>query len=70
MKNETYSIEGLSCVKCADRMESVLNAHDCISKASVNYKDALVNIEYDEEKINIKEISNLVEGAGFKMLVE
>ncbi|MBR3673138.1 MAG: copper-translocating P-type ATPase [Clostridia bacterium] len=70
MKKIILSIEGMTCSACSNGLEKYLNKQDGIKNASVNLVMANATVEYDEKKINITQIEELVKKAGFKSLGE
>lgn len=68
MKKIILKIEGMTCSACSNGLEKYLNKQDGIINASVNLVMANALIEYDETKLNQKQIDNLVKKAGFKSL--
>ena len=70
MKKIILSIEGMTCSACSNGLEKYLNKQDGIKNASVNLVMANATVEYDEKKLNITQIEELVKKAGFKSLGE
>lgn len=68
MKKIILKIEGMTCSACSNGLEKYLNKQEGIKNASVNLIMANALIEYDEEKLNQKQIDNFVKKAGFKSL--
>ena len=68
MKKIILRIEGMTCSACSNGLEKYLNKQDGIINASVNLVMANALIEYDETKLNQKQIENFIKKAGFKSL--
>lgn len=68
MKKIILKIEGMTCSACSNGLEKYLNKQEGINNASVNLVMANALIEYDEEKLNQKQIDIFVKKAGFKSL--
>ena len=68
MKKIILKIEGMTCSACSNGLEKYLNKQEGIIQASVNLVMANALIEYDETKLNRKQIDNFVKKAGFKSL--
>ena len=68
MKKILLKIEGMTCSACSNGLEKYLNKQDGIITASVNLVMANALIEYDEQKLDMKNIENFVKKAGFKSL--
>lgn len=70
MKKILLEIEGMTCSACSNGLEKYLNKQDGIISATVNLVMANALIEYDETKIDKKQLDVLVKKAGFKSLGE
>ena len=57
----------MSCSACSNRVEKYLNKQDGVS-ASVNLVMAQALIEYDENKVSLKDLDRFVEESGYKSL--
>lgn len=68
MKKILLKIEGMTCSACSNGLEKYLNKQEGILNASINLVMANALIEYDEEKLNIKQIENFIKKGGFKSL--
>jgi copper ion binding protein len=56
-------VYGLSCPKCADRIEETLTGKEGVIKASVNVKNGRANVVYDPKRVDFKHIKHIVEKA-------
>ena len=65
MKKIELKIEGMHCEGCSNRLEKVLNNLEGVSTASVSLEDKKANIEFNEDIINIDNIKEAIEDAGF-----
>ncbi len=65
-----FKVEGMSCAGCARRIEENLHKTTGILYARVNIATEKATITYDSSKINTREIANLVENIGYKLLEE
>ena len=68
MKKVILKIEGMTCSACSNGLEKYLNKQNGIENASVNLVMANALIEYDENKLELKQIENFVKKSGFKSL--
>ncbi len=68
MKKVMLKIDGMTCSACSSGLEKYLNKQKGIKSANVNLVMANALIEYDEEKLSIKQINNFIKKAGFKSL--
>ena len=66
MKEVKFSISGMHCTGCSNRLEKVLNNTDGIEKAEVNFDQKEATITYNESQTNIEKIKEAIQDAGFK----
>lgn len=66
MKETNLKIEGMHCAGCSTRLERVLNNLEGVETAKVSLEEKKATIKYDETKINIENIKEAIEDAGFK----
>ena len=66
MKDLKLKISGMHCTCCSTRLEKVLNNVDGIKEAVVDFEKKEANVIYDESKIDISNIKNIIDDAGFK----
>ena len=60
-----YDIKGMHCAACARNIETSISSLDGLKKGSVNLTTEKLFIEYDEDKINLKELEAKVKELGF-----
>ncbi len=58
--------EGITCTGCAMDMENILRDKEGILYVSVNFRDGTINIRYDPDVIDEKQIFLTVRKLGFK----
>lgn len=56
-------IEGMYCTACAMNID--FDLEDAGVKASTNYAKQVSEVEYDEEKINFKDIISIIKKTGY-----
>lgn len=66
MKEIKLKITGMHCEGCSTRLQKVLNNQDGVEDAKVSLENAEADIKFDESQININELKEAVEDAGFK----
>ncbi len=66
MKEIKLKIEGMHCTGCSNRLEKVLNNTDGVEKATVSFEEKQAIITYNESQIDLTQIKETIEGAGFK----
>jgi len=68
MKSLTYTIGGMSCAACANRIETALVKAAGVESASVNFATEKATIEFDSGKTSVPAIKTLIEKAGYKVI--
>ncbi len=66
MKEVCLKIKGMHCEGCSTRLTKILNNQDGIENAKVSLEDAKAEIKYDDNKIELDEIREVVVDAGFE----
>lgn len=64
---KTYKINGMTCSACAARIERVVGKKEGISNASVNFASETLSVEFDNDKVKEKDITESVEKAGYSV---
>ena len=66
MKEVKLNIEGMHCTGCSTRLEKVLNNTDGVEKATVSFEQKQAIITYNENQIDIEQIKQAIQDAGFR----
>ncbi len=67
---KSYPVLNMSCASCASSSESMLNAQDGVITASVNYANAIANIEFDSDITNASKLKSALQSVGYDLMVE
>lgn len=70
LNNYSFKVEGMTCSACANRIERVTKKADGVMNSSVNFATEKLNITFDEDKINIKDIKDIVKKAGYNLVID
>ena len=70
VNNYSFKVEGMTCSACASRVERVTKKAEGVISSSVNFATEKLNITFDEDIINIKEIKAIVEKAGYNLIID
>ena len=65
MATITLNIDGMTCGGCVKSVTKVLNGLDGVRSATVNLENKNAQVEFDEGKIQIAQLVEAVEDAGF-----
>lgn len=64
-KKDEFSITGMTCAACANRIEKGLNKMDGVKKATVNLALETASVEYTPSQVNTAEMVQRVEKLGY-----
>ena len=67
IKKLSLPVEGMTCASCVARVEKAIKKIDGIKNVSVNLATEKATFEFDESKIDIKNIAANVDEAGYKL---
>jgi P-type Cu+ transporter len=70
MKKTTIQVIGMHCTSCASNIEKALHKKDGISKAIMNFANEKAFVEYDEAKIDVDQIHQIIVDTGYKTIKE
>ena len=65
MATVTLNIDGMTCGGCVKSVTKVLNGLDGVRSATVSLENKNAQVEFDEDKIQIAQLVEAVEDAGF-----
>ena len=70
MQKATIQIETLTCPSCMQKIENGVKSLDGVDKKSLKvlFNSSKVRVEYDDEKISIKDIENAIDKLGYEVL--
>ena len=60
-----WTVKGFTCVTCAVGLQTILEKHDGISRVKAEYPSGKVEVGFDSNVIELREIKRLIEGTGF-----
>jgi len=69
-KKAKIKVSGMNCASCALNVEKSLNNLEGVEEAQVNLNTEEADINYDPEKLNLRELENAVEKAGYGVVNE
>jgi len=70
LKKETLNVEGMHCAGCVSSVEKALAGLEGVEDASVNLATETASISFDESKVNMEDIAEAVEDAGYSLVRE
>ena len=70
MQKATIQLETLTCPSCMQKIENGVKSLDGVSKESLTvlFKSSKVRVEFDDEKVSIKDIVNAIDKLGYEVL--
>ena len=70
MQKATIQLETLTCPSCMQKIENGVKSLDGVDKKSIKvlFNSSKVRVEYDDEKISIKDIENAIDKLGYEVM--
>ena len=70
MQKATIQLEILTCPSCMQKIENGVKSLDGVDKKSIKvlFNSSKVRVEYDDEKVSIKDIENAIDKLGYEVL--
>lgn len=69
MQKATIQLETLTCPSCMQKIESAVKSLDGVEKGSLSvlFNSSKVKLNFDDEKISIKDIENAISKLGYEV---
>ena len=70
MQKATIHLETLTCPSCMQKIENGVKSLDGVSKESLKvlFNSSKVRLEFDDEKVSIKDIEHVIDKLGYEVL--
>lgn len=70
MQKATIQLETLTCPSCMQKIENGVKSLDGVDKKSIKvlFNSSKVRMEYDDEKVSIKDIENAIDKLGYEVI--
>ena len=70
MKKAAIQLETLTCPSCMQKIENGVKSLDGVSKESLKvlFNSSKVRLEFDDEKVSIKDIEHVIDKLGYEVL--
>ena len=70
MQKATIQLETLTCPSCMQKIENGVKSLDGVDKKSLKvlFNSSKVRMEYDDEKVSIKDIENAIDKLGYEVI--
>lgn len=68
MSKAVYQLEPLTCPSCIKKIESTLNKTEGVESAKVLFNSGKVKTQFDETKIEVNAIEDLITKLGYPVL--
>ncbi len=65
-KKISFDVEGIHCASCVNRIEKALQKDSGILSASVNLATEKASVSFEDSKLNVQQIIDLITKAGYK----
>lgn len=67
MKTERIYVKGMYCTHCEDTINAAVLKVKGVLSVTSDFNKAIVDIEYNEDKYNLKEVKDAITGAGYEV---
>ena len=67
MKQITLNVQGMSCGHCVNSVESNVGDINGVDSVTVHLKLGKVDVVFDENTTNVKEITDVIEEQGYEV---
>ncbi|MBI5553460.1 MAG: copper ion binding protein, partial [Candidatus Diapherotrites archaeon] len=67
MKKETFSVKGMHCASCVGLIERRIKKLPGVAGVNVNLATNKATIEFEEEKVDVKQFNSAVQAAGYSL---
>lgn len=69
MQKATIQLETLTCPSCMQKIENGVKSLDGVDKKNIKvlFNSSKVKVEYDDEKVSIKDIENAIDKLGYEV---
>ncbi len=70
MQKATIQLETLTCPSCMQKIENGVKSLDGVDKKSIKvlFNSSKVRVEYDDERVSIKDIENAIDKLGYEVI--
>lgn len=70
MQKATIQLETLTCPSCMQKIENGVKSLDGVDEKSIKvlFNSSKVRVEYDDEKVSIKDIENTIDKLGYGVI--
>ena len=70
MQKATIQLETLTCPSCMQKIENGVKSLDGVDKKNIKvlFNSSKVRVEYDDEKVSIKDIENAIDKLGYEVM--
>jgi mercuric transport protein len=69
-KTVTIRVEGMHCGGCASSVTKALKATDGVEDVQVSYEKGEAVVRYDDQKVTVAKLREVINGTGFKAAEE
>ncbi|MFZ7951046.1 heavy metal translocating P-type ATPase [Bacillus thuringiensis] len=65
-----FTVSGMTCAACANRIEKRLNKLDGVNKATVNFALESATVDFNPDEVNVNEMKSAITKLGYKLEVK
>ncbi|NLW90186.1 MAG: copper chaperone CopZ [Syntrophomonadaceae bacterium] len=64
---EVLNVEGMSCMHCVNAVKNALSSLTGVGTVDVDLADKKVTVGYDQDQVNLEQIKNSIQDAGYEV---
>ena len=68
MKNIKIKTKGMHCTSCEMLLKDALEELEGVNSATASYKTGIISVDFDDKKINEKEIIEIIKLENYEVL--
>lgn len=69
MQTEIIKVKGMSCGHCVTAVEGSVSDLDGVQEVKVNLDDGKVSVQFDSQKVQVKQIKEAIEDQGYDIIL-
>ncbi len=68
IESVSLPVEGMTCASCVARVEKALKKVEGVDNVAVNFATEKVSLSFDNDKVDLAKLAEVVEDAGYKLI--
>ena len=68
MKTTEFNVPSIACSSCSGKIEQGIKSMNGINNVSIDLKTQMVNVDYDPQQVEAKEIKKKISNMGYEVI--